>query len=377
MRFQRPWMSLDDISSSHVHHVDLVSTRIRMTTDITDMSVRSDTISRGIFQLREWGTERRHALPSHALRCRLGSGDGCAVHLDDPHILPLHAQLTRERQRWLIRALGDEAALWRDGARSDAFSLEPGAEIGVGKTTLIAEDARWTALRAFCARLLGWDRERQVVVDRALRSIRMSMTHRAPLVLRGDGEMVPIAHALHDRALGPDRPFILCDPRRRDRAASVRVVRACGTVAGALDVAAGGSVCVRARRLPRDFPALLDKVREPGASIQLIVCQYRTDTVFPLSTPIDVPSLVTRTQDLPRIIAEYALDALATLEVPDGSFQPDDHRWALERAATSLVEIEQATLRRVAIRSSANLNQAAVRLGMAPASLFRWLLQRS
>lgn len=347
-----------------------------MSTDITDMSVRSNTISRGVFQLREWGTERRHALPSHALRCRLGSGDGCAVHLDDPHVLPLHAQLTRERQRWLIRALGDDAALWRDGGRSSAFSLEPGAEIGVGKTTLIAEDARWTALRAFCARLLGWDRQRRVVVDRALRSIRMSLTQRAPLVLRGDVDMVPIAHALHHRALGPDRPFVVCDPRRHDQAATVRSPRSCGTVAAAVKAAAGGSVCVRLKRLPRGFPALLARVSEPGAGVQLILCEGRVSTTFLFSTPIHVPPLATRTQDLPRIIDEYALDALDALGAPAASFQREDHRWILEHASTSLFDIEKATLRRVALRSSANMTRAAARLGMAPVSLFRWLGRR-
>jgi hypothetical protein len=348
-----------------------------MITHVTDLSASHESVSPGIFQLREWGTERCHALPSQALRCALGSADGCAVRLDDPDVLPIHAQLTRERQRWLIRAFGDEAGLWRDGARSDVFSLEPGVEIRVGQATLIAEDGRWAALRAFCARLLGWDSDRHVVADRALRSIRMSVTHRAPLVLRGDGDMVPIAHALHRRALGADRPFVVCDPRRRDRAASVRSARSCGTGAAALNAAVGGSVCVRARRRPRDFPVLLAKVSEPGASIQLIVCGNRTDTGFLLSTPIEVPSLATRVGDLPRIVTEYAQDAIVALGVPAGSFEPDDHRWVLEETATSFDEIEKATLRRVALWSSPNMSQAAARLGMAPVSLLRWLERRN
>jgi hypothetical protein len=219
--------------------------------------------------------------------------------------------------------------------------------------------------------------ERQVVVDHALRSIRMSVTHRAPFVLRGEGDTVPIAHALHRRVLGADRPFVVCDPRRRNRAASVRSARSCGTVAAALNAAVGGSVCVRAKRLPRDFPVLLAKVSEPGASIQLIVCENRTDTAFPLSTPIEVPSLATRAQDLPRIIAEYAQEAIDALGAPTGSFEPDDHRWVLEYAATSFDEIEKATLRCVALMSSANLSQAATRLGMAPVSLLRWLGRRN
>lgn len=355
----------------------LVSMRIHMITPITDMSARSETVSRGIFQLREWGTERCHTLPSQVLRCPLGSAGGCAVRLDDAHVLPVHAQLTRERQRWIIRALGDEAELWRDGAPSGAFLLEPGVEIGVGQATLIAEDERWASLRAFCARLLGWDSDRRVVVDRALRSIRMSVTHRAPLVLRGEGDLVPIAQALHRRVLGADQPFVVCDPRRRDGAASVRAAQSCGTVVEALNAAVGGLVCMRAKRLPRDFPTLLAKVSEPGARIQLIVCESRVDTAFPLSTPIEVPSLATRAQDLPRIITEYAQDAVAAFGAPAGIFEPDDHRWVLEYAATSFDEIEKATLRRIALRSSVNTSRAAAVLGMAPVSLLRWLGRRN
>lgn len=348
-----------------------------MTTNITNMPASSESLSsREVFQLREWGTERCHPLPSQLLRCRLGTEDGCAVLLSDPDVLPVHAQLTRERQRWLIRALGEVPGLWRDGARNNAFSLEPGLEVGVGQTTLIAEDERWMALRSFCARLLGWGSDRVAIVDRALRSIRQSVTHRAPLLLRGDSDMVPIARALHRRALGADRPFLVCDPRRRDGKESVRSARNHGTGAAAAQAAVGGSLCVRARRLPRDFPGLFARVRDPGLGVQLIVCSEEQDAVSWLSSPIEVPSLSTRAEDLPRIIDEYAADAIAILEAPAGSFQPDDHRWVLECAAESLAEIEKATLRRVALRSSVNLSRAAARLGMAPVSLSRWLGRR-
>jgi hypothetical protein len=75
-------------------------------------------------------------------------------------------------------------------------------------------------LRAFLARILGWSNER--AVELALRSLALALNHRATLVLCGEGDMVPIAWALHRRTLGPDRPFIVCDPRRGTKAASVR-----------------------------------------------------------------------------------------------------------------------------------------------------------
>ena len=111
--------------------------------------IREPLLGNEIIQLREWGTERAHRLPGNALRCRLGTEDDCAVRLSDPDVLPVHAQLTREGSRWLTRALGHTPGLMRDGAHYHAFALEPGIEIGVGGTTLIAESPHWIALRSF------------------------------------------------------------------------------------------------------------------------------------------------------------------------------------------------------------------------------------
>jgi hypothetical protein len=55
-------------------------------------------------------------------------------------------------------------------------------------------------LRPFLARLLGWSDER--AVELALRSLTLSLEYRATLVLCGSGDLVPIAWALHRRALG-------------------------------------------------------------------------------------------------------------------------------------------------------------------------------
>jgi hypothetical protein len=50
------------------------------------------------------------------------------------------------------------------------------------------------------------------------------------------------------------------------------------------------------------------------------------------SAPIDVTSLASRAPDLPRIIDEYALDAIAALDASPASFHPEDHRSILEQA---------------------------------------------
>jgi ActR/RegA family two-component response regulator len=80
--------------------------------------------------------------------------------------------------------------------------------------------------------------------------------------------------------------------------------------------------------------------------------------------------------ELPRIVDEYALDAATELSIRDVWFSDADRRWVLEHAATSLSEIEKATLRLVALKISTNVSQAAARLGMAAVSLSKWVGRR-
>ena len=135
-------------------------------------------------------------------------------------------------------------------------------------------------------------------------------------------------------------------------------------------------------RLPVDFTALLARLHEPDPRVQLIVCSERDDRGVRLAgpVPIFVPPLRERASEVPRIVEAYAAEAvvaLAPVRAQDSCFfTGDDLRWVVECMATSLPEIEKATLRIVALRMSANLSVAAERLGMVPVSLTRWLDRR-
>jgi hypothetical protein len=242
-------------------------------------------------------------------------------------------------------------------------------------------------LRRFCARILGWAEQRTDVVEHAIRSIELAMDHCAALVLLGDDDLVPIAHALHRRMLGAEQPFIVADRRRGNRSASVRSPASHVNGIAALQSARGGSLCVRAQRLPNDFSSMVAQVRHamvtltraPEDFVHFIVCadgRYDTHPFLVLPAPIRVPSLATRASELSRIVDEYAFDALAELGAPDTCFTEADHRWFLEHSPRTLGEIEKATLRIVALRMSRNLSNAAERLGMAPVSLTRWIRRR-
>ena len=310
----------------------------------------------------------------------LGSAEICSLPLHDPtgRVSRLHACLVRDNTtRWLLHDLGSKNGTRLNGARCHKIELEPGDEIGIGGLTLIAESSRSVALRGFLSRLLGWRGERIQVVDHALRSIRMAATRRTALVLHGDGDLVPIARAIHRRAFGVDRPFIVCDPRRHQSSATIRSPENYETGMPAFAAATGGSLCVRSLRLPKDFSSVVTALRNPNSKVRLVICaQKPEDWKEYLPAPIAVPPLTSRLDELDQIIMEYAEDAIAELRTPRTGFLPPDRDWVRLHSASSLPDIEKATLRLVAIRESRNLSAAAARLGMAPVSLSRWIGRR-
>jgi hypothetical protein len=221
------------------------------------------------------------------------------------------------------------------------------------------------ALREFCARVLGY--ERKQAIEHALRSIRLSVTHAAALMLLGDidADLVSVARALHRHTVGADRPFILCDRRlRRESSAAVAAAQA----------ARGGSLCLRRRRVPDDYSSAVALVRDPTAAVQLIICADTRFDVHPFATlpvPLVVPTLQERAGEVPRIVDGYAADAVASLEAYDECFTPEDRARVIENAK-SLTQIETATLRLVACRFTGSIEEAARRLRMPNASLRQW-----
>lgn len=105
-----------------------------------------------------------------------------------------------------------------------------------------------------------------------------------------------------------------------------------------------------------------------------IVGPWRDQILYSVM-PILVPSISARETELPRIVHEYAGDAIAALGAPDSSFSDDDRRWVMQ-GARSLSEIEKAMLRVVALNITHNVSQAARLLGIASVSLSRWLDHR-
>ncbi len=354
-------------------------------TSLTQTFTHSDAaggwaIDDEVVQLRRWGTATMYWLPRPPIReLTVGAADTCGLRIDDRsgRVSRLHARLVRRQTRWLLRDESSKNGVWVDGARRSELMLTPGLEIRIGGVTLIAESPLLNALRSFLSRLLGWKNECTGMVDLALRTVRTAATRRTALMLCGDGDLVPIARAIHRHVRNSHRPFVVCDPRRQAGKETVRSAENHAVGMDALAAAAGGSLCVRSRRLPPDFAQVVERLRDPTSQVQLIVCAEEPKECERCRvTPLVIPPLADRQDEIDRIIHEYAHDAMVALAAPRYVFQAADHDWVREHAAGTLPEIEKATLRLVALRASRNLSHAATQLGMAPVSLSRWIGRR-
>jgi hypothetical protein len=344
----------------------------------TDLGADAWAIDDDVIRLREWGTDRIHVLPGEpSATITIGSSEACSLQLSDPSgcLSRQHIRLVREATRWIAHDLDSKNGMRLDGIRRPKVLLEPGSELGIGGITLIAESQRLIQLRGFLARILGWSSDRAETVDLAVRSVRLAATRRAALALCGEGDLGPLARGLHRYSLGDDRPFVLCDPRRRVTEQSAPLENY--TVGmDAFQAALGGSMCMWVKRLPRDFADVTTALRDPDTRVQLIVCGVRPpDSKELVSAPIEVPPLSSRPDEIERVIDEYAADAVTALHA-SACFNTVDRDWVRLHSATSLPEIEKGTLRIIALREAGNIARAAAMIGMAHASLGEWIGRR-
>jgi hypothetical protein len=327
-------------------------------------------ISDEVMQLREWGSGIAYPLPPKQGASIVGAAPDAWLRLWDPsgRISRRHAALTYAQGAWMMSDLDSKNGIHLDGVRVVSCCVLPGVEIRIGSTTLIAESPRFIALRALVERFMGWRDERRELVDQALFSIRVAATHREPLLLRGAGNLVPIARQLHQHVCG-DRPFVAVTPQTRGM--------------DALAAAAGGTLCVWRHQQPEDFDEVVAALRGPEACALLIVCAHAlprgNDIASQIVTAVRsivIPPLADRARELPRIVEEYGADAVAAFG--GGQMTPADHEWVASHAAGSLHQIAMATRRIVALHAcDGSVTQAAKLLGMAHGSLSDWLARRT
>ena len=332
-----------------------------------------------VIQLREWTSNAVHRLPPGVRECTLGAAEDCSIRLDDDsgQVSRLHAKLTCGMGCWSLADVGSKNGIRVEGSLCREVVLRPGLEVQIGSITLIAESAASIELRRFLSRLLGWSKPAQEAVNLALRSLRAASSGNAPLMLCGDGDLSEIARGLHLRAPRKRGAFVLCIPSRKSAEESVRLAANEQTAKAAIEAVRGGTICVQTDRLPKDFSALQEALRTPPYQFQVIICAAGLgEARVHLATPIAIPSLSTRRDELPRVIKEYAEEAMETIKskVP---FSDTDRAWVARHSAESVAEIEKGTSRLIAIRATGSARGAANLLGITHTSLTRWIARRN
>lgn len=230
-------------------------------------------------------------------------------------------------------------------------------------------------LREFCCRLFGWADDHASLVDDVMWTLRNAVARRTAIGLQGESDLVPIAHSLHCRLVGAERPFVVCDPRRRDSDGSVRAPPSRRAGMPALAAAIGGSVCLRSNRLPDDFDRLAASFHESGSAV-LFICLHSNDRITDLMCrPLKIPSLTQRLPEFPRLLNEYLDEAAQALGAHHVRLSEPMQQSVLHHVK-SLSDIEKAAWRLVALKSSGNVYRAAHQLHMAPISLIRWMSRR-
>jgi hypothetical protein len=343
------------------------------TTNINEVGPNGWSVRDEVTQLREWGTHTDYPLPPKHVASTIGASKDCWLRLWDPNgsVSRTHAVLTYGEHGWTIADFGSKNGVFVDGARVPTLSVVPGAEIRIGETTLIAESPKLIALRALLERFLGWADERREVVDQALFSIRIAATHREPLLLCGEGNLVPIARQLHHRAL-EGRPFVVARPRTRHARGM-----------DALAEATGGTLCISRREQPDDFDEVASALQGPYAKALLMVCAHAppkgndvATRIVTAARSIVLPPLSHRARELRRIINGYAADAIA--EFGGGWLAPADWEWIEQNASGSLQPIGMATRRIIALHlCDESVTRAAKLLSMSHGSLSDWLARRT
>jgi hypothetical protein len=338
-----------------------------------------------VIGLREWGTNVLFPLRVPADSSQVGTANATTLQWlrgdRDPPITANGVELVYENETWRVKDGSDVSSVMQNGDPTREASLRAGTEVTVAHRTFIAESARSIALRNFCSRLLGWSDA--VVIEQALRAIRLASAGRAALILHGTRDLVSFAYAIHRRTRGDNAPFVVSDHRRNNTARDTARSRANLTYGmAAFRRASGGTLCVHTNRLPRDFGAILSAFRNPANRVRLMVCSdgLRAHVRFDVAAQIEIPSLKARRSDLFRIVSEYATEAVSMFGVLDDCLDVQDVEWILERATlrdeATILDIEKAVWRAIAVKKTKNPSAAAKLLGIAPISLARWMTRR-
>ncbi|MGN6104951.1 MAG: hypothetical protein ACTHU0_07605, partial [Kofleriaceae bacterium] len=97
--------------------------------------------------------------------------------------------------------------------------------------------------------------------------------------------------------------------------------------------------------------------------------------LFARTAHVEITPLARRRHELDRLISDFAADAVTRLGAPATGFREHDRTWLRALDLTSLDQLDEVTLRLVALRNW-RLTGGAERLGISHVALSKWMRRR-
>jgi hypothetical protein len=315
----------------------------------------------------------------------IGTAPSCAIRVHDVvnFVSREHASLEREANHWCI-VDRSKNGLYLDGVKNGKSFVLPGMRIGLGpRLTLVAESARTIAIRAALARMMGWSTKLADVLDVAFQNFRFAVAGKAVFMICGDGDLLELAHELHQLASGEARPIVFCSTGGKRRqsldheAGAMSSLKRVSSAREAIQMAHGGTICLDNRRLPRDLIPMLEQrdARSLDQTLVIVLSKYVRKTEVFTPTPLVIPPLSARPREIERLFAECEALSVKRLNIDPLDLPASQRRWIREHCKT-LSDFQTSVLRLMALRHAGSAYGAAGLLGITPSGLRQWLATR-
>jgi hypothetical protein len=362
----------------------------RSTLSVTGVSRKPWLVTDAVDALREWGTSLEHALPNneHA-RVTIGreppagaslvtptfAATRTALRFDRPGVSRLHALLTRDGEKWVIKDLGSYNGVQIDGQVTTDERILPGHVIRLGNVHLIAISSRIRAMHRLWTRYVTCldDAGSLARVDQALWSTRRLVDPGGRLVLRGS-VTDQLVKRIHELTRGSSRPLVFAPSHDR--------VLGTAELVAMLERAKSGTLVLREKYLGTEAKAVLGEALSGPvkSSTRVIVAvaagsdaSRALDALGRFSPLVDVPALAARVAELPLLVRALVQDATVAVGAPSGLVREHTVEWLRSRRWNDYDELEAATFRVAALRQYPNISTAASAVGLTRQGLDKWV----
>lgn len=335
-----------------------------------------------ITSLREWGTTDERWLPTDDNAVVTIGRDPpvsvsghAAIRFDRPGISRVHVVMQRIGSYWQLYDHRSASGVYVNGVPCLVGQLLPGDVMSLDDLCLVATSSRVRAIRRLWARFLttGDSATARARVDEAVWASTQFAGLGGSLVVRGRiGER--LARRLHDLARGEDRPFVALQHRERpQRMDEIRAL---------IERATRGTLFLRDHQLDAESQRLLlHEIAERKRSVRIIFAAeggsdvWRECGYLGARSIVDVPLVADRADEIAALVRDLVRDHAIAMSACTEVLRPSDWERLARWDWDDHDEMEDVTLKLVALRHHRKPARAARALGLSVSWFCQWMLR--